>query len=368
MQRAELLDKTGRWEECRDDLLRLAAEPATPPAMLGATIEKLIRHDAIDDAAGVWKTLSDRTPQTPAVYALEAQLAVAQGDQPTAIEALRKLYAIAAKQADNQDQLLKVVALMEKLGFDQAADKTLAAVAEKSPTGMLARAGFLARHDRAPEAFDLLDSNRKLLPPEQFVRAAVSLLKEAGTAATTADADRVNQWFAAARQADPDGLDLAMLEAELLTAVARNQDAVAAYRKMLTQEKLSTSQQVILKNNLAMLLAHPETAAEAQSLAEEAIAAVGAVPSLLDTRGLALLARGDSHAAVEVLREAVLANSPAISLHLACALAADKDLEGARQALLEARKVGLVESRLEPDDRERIKALQAILGAPAAGS
>ena len=368
MQRAELLDKTGRWEECRDDLLRLAAEPATPPAMLGATVEKLIRHDAIDDAAVVWKTLVDRAPQTPAAYALEAQLAVAQGDQPAAIEALRKLYAIAAKQADNQEQLLKVVALMEKLGFDQAADKTLAAIAEKSPTGMLARAGFLARHDRATEAFDLLDSNRERLPPGQFVRAAVSLLKEAGTAATTADADRVNQWFAAARQADPDELDLAMLEAELLTALARNQDAVAAYRKMLTQEKLSTSQQVILKNNLAMLLAHPETAAEAQRLAEEAIAEVGAVPSLLDTQGLALLARGDSHAAVEVLREAVLANSPAISLHLACALAADKDLEGARQALLEARKVGLVESRLEPDDRERIKDLEAILGVPAAGS
>ena len=159
-----------------------------------------------------------------------------------------------------------------------------------------------------------------------------------------------------------------MLEAELLTALNRNPDAVAAYRKMLAQEKLSTSQQVILKNNLAMLLARPETAAEAQRLAEEAIAEVGAVPSLLDTQGLALLARGDSHAAVEVLREAVLAPSPAISLHLACALAADKDLEGARQALLEARKVGLVENRLEPDDRERMKALEAILAAPPAGS
>ena len=368
MQRAELLDKTGRWEECRDDLLRLAAEPATPSAMLGATIEKLIRHGATDDAAIVWKTLAERDPKTPAVYALEAQLAVAQGDQPAAIEALRKLYAVAAKQADNQDQLLKVVALMEKLGFDQAADKTLAAVADKSSTGMLARAGFLARHDRATEAFDLLDANRESLAPEQFVRAAVSLLKEAGTAATTADADRVNQWFAAARQADPDGHELSMLEAELLTALNRNPDAVAAYRKMLAQEKLSTSQQVILKNNLAMLLARPETAAEAQRLAEEAIAEVGAVPSLLDTQGLALLARGDSHAAVEVLREAVLAPSPAISLHLACALAADKDLEGARQALLEARKVGLVENRLEPDDRERMKALEAILAAPPAGS
>jgi hypothetical protein len=84
---------------------------------------------------------------------------------------------------------------------------------------------------------------------------------------------------------------------------------------------------------------------------------------VLDTRGVVLLAAGKTDAAVAALTEAVLAPSAAKYLHLACALAADRQIEAARKALAEAKTLGLDPLTLSADDQQRLTALQSAIGS-----
>ena len=362
LQRADLLDRTGRWEEARQELLLLAGESAATPAVLAAVAEKMIRHGETDRAAAPLKALAAQEPTAPKVMALEARLAMARDDRQAAIDALRRLSADGPANAAKPEQLRMAAALMEELGFERAADKTLARLAGQSPANAVAHALFLARQGRAAEAFDLLEAERDRLGPERFLPAAVSILRAAGTAATPEQAERVDRWFTASPPAAPDAVGSSLLEAELHAVRGRGAEAVAVYRKLLGRGDLPPQQRVIVKNNLAMQLARPETAAEAKRLIDEAIAEQGPHPSLLDTQGVVLLAVGDNGDAVAVLREAVLDPTAEKYLHLACALAAWEEPEDARKALVEARKIGLDPRRLDADDRERLKAVEAALG------
>ena len=364
MQRAELLDRTGRWEECREEMVALAALPESPPAVLAAFVEKLIRHDELEQAAAQLKTLFEREPTAAGVIALEARLAVARGDRPAAVAAVQRLAAAGSPPVKGSQQLLAVAALMQELGLDDEADAVLGQLVDQSATRGLARLEFMVRRGRTSEALDMLQDNRQRLGAASFLQAAVSVLRTADAATAAEQAARVESWFATAPMADRDSLAFALLQAELLAVQGRHEEAAALYKEQLSRGDLPPSQRVIVQNNLAMQLVRPKTAAEAKRLIDEAITEQGPHPSLLDTRGLALLAGGAAGEAVSVLREASLDRSAEKYLHLACALVADHELDDARQVLLEARKRGLDPRRLDADDRKRLGEVEAALDIP----
>ncbi len=363
MQRAELLDRTGRWEECRQEMAALAALPEPPPAVLAAFVEKLIRHGEVEQAAAQLKTLVAREPKATGVIALEARLAVAQGERPAAVAAVRQLTDADKAPAKGPQQLLAVAALMQELGLDDEANILLGQLADQSAAGVAALAECLARRGRTAEAIDLLQANRQRLGTAAFLRGVVSVLRTADADAMADQAGRVEGWFASASQAGRDGEGLTLLQAELYAVLGRHEEATAIYRELLARDDLPPTQRVVVQNNLAMQLVWPETAAEATRLIDEAIAAQGPHPSLLDTQGLALLAGGASGEAVSVLREAVLDRSAEKYLHLACALVAERELDDARQVLLEGRKRGLESRRLDAEDRKRLGKVEAALGS-----
>ena len=362
MQRAELLDRMGRWEECREEMAALAALPEPPPAVLAAFVEKLIRHGELEQAAAQLKTVVAQEPMAAGVITLEARLAVAQGDRPAAVGAVQRLADAGQASAKGPQQLLAVAALMQELGLVAEADTLLGQLADQSAVGVLARVDFLSRRGRTTEALDLLQANRQRLGAASFLQAAVSALR-------TADVDaeqtaRVESWFAAAPRIDRDGAGLSLLQAELLAVQGRHEESAVLYKEQLSRGDLPPTQRVVLQNNLAMQLVRPETAAEAKRLIGEAITEQGPHPSLLDTQGLALLADGAPGQAVAVLREASLDRSVEKYLHLACALVADRELDDARQVLLEARERGLDRRQLDVDDRKRLGEVEAALGIP----
>jgi tetratricopeptide (TPR) repeat protein len=121
-------------------------------------------------------------------------------------------------------------------------------------------------------------------------------------------------------------------------------------------------QRAIVTNNLAYHLARPETAAEAGTLIEKALAELGPHPDLLDTRGLIHLAAGRSREALQDLEEAALQPSDTKLLHLASAQAAIGDREAAKKSLQAARRKGLAATKLAPADRQRLDQLEAALG------
>ena len=363
-QKAQLLEQLGRWNESRDELLSIGSAPNTPPTFQALLIEKLIAHKDLD-AARIWlKTLVDRVPGSPIVTALEAKMAMAENKREAAVAATRKLLpeVDAAATPEMAGRLAALSSLLEELGLNAAADQMLSRYAAVSTDGVLARAGFLGRSARADEALDLLEASWNDLPLENLLRTAIAVLGSKTTVATSQQLERVDRWFERARRQDPDSPSLAILFADYIGTTRGRKEIVAAYRSLLDRKDLSPQQTAVVANNLAFHLAAPATVAEAEKLIARAVAELGPHPDVLDTRGVILLEAGKGQEAMADLNEAILAPTATKYLHLASALVMNEQVDAARKALAEAKKLGLLVHPLSDGDRERLEALEASLG------
>jgi len=352
----------GRWDECRDQLLSIASAPNTPPTVQALLIEKLLRHKELA-AARLWlKTLAERLPDAPIVIALQARLALADNDRTAAVAAARKLMPSDEPSPEIVSQQGSLASLLEDLGMSTAADQVLTQFAAASSDGVIARAAFLGRAQRADEAFDLLEAAWGKLPLESLLRTAVTVLGAEASGVTARQAERLNRWFEKASREDPDSPTLALVRADFISTTGSEEQIASTYRALLERKDLSPSQTAVAANNLAFNLANPDTAAEAEKLVAVAIAELGPHPDVLDTRGVVLLAAGKGKEAVADLKEAILMPSATKYIHLAAALASQDQLDAARQALAEAKKSGFVSRQLSAGDQQRLKAVEAALG------
>ena len=361
LQLAQLREKAGRWGECRDEMLTLVASPNAPPAVLGLLVEQLIEHGELSSATTWFGKLQAAAPDSPATLALEAKLAMAGNDRPTAVAAARKLMPAGDVPLEQLARLPTIAKLMEDLGFPKAADKLLTSYAQRVPEGALARAEFLGRQKRVDEALDLLETTWSRVPLARVLQSALAVIRSPGGVPDAAVVARMEQLFSKARREDPDSLVIELLHAELLDLEGRSADVEKAYRLILERKDLSGQQAAIVANNLAFHLARPETIEEAKTLIDKAMLELGPRPDLLDTRGVIRLAAGEIRPAVADLEEAVLEPSPLKLLHLAAAQVADRQVAAARQSLDRAKKLGLVPEQLLAADRARYDAVAAAL-------
>ena len=363
IQLAQLQEKTGQWESCRDGLISIAATPAAPPAIVALVADKMIDHGETSAARAWLRRLQAAAAESPLAWAIEAKLAVAEGDRTTAAAAARKLMPPANVGAEQADTLASTARLFEELGFIKAADKVLDQFAKLTPEGVITRAAFLGRQQQTAAALDLLETCLEKVPAERLLQVAVEVVRDGEDASF---AERIEPWFGKALREDPESVPLPLLQAELRDIQGRPADAEAVYRELLARQRLEPLQSAIVTNNLAFHLAQPETAAEARELIDRAIAELGPHPDLLDTRGLVALAAGDPRQAVADLREATLQPTATKLLHLAFAEVKAGDLEAAKRSLEAARKKQLRPSRLTKADRERLGVVEAAMAPPAA--
>jgi cellulose synthase operon protein C len=362
MQKAMLLEQLGRWDECRDELLSIASAPNTPPTFQALLIEKLLQHKELA-AARLWlKTLAERLPDAPIVTALQARLALADNDRAAAVAAARKLMPSDTPTPEIASQQRNLASLLEDLGMSTAADQVLAQFAASSSDGVIARAGFLGRAQRADEALDLLEAAWDKLPLESLLRTAVTVLGAEASGATAQQAERLNRWFEKASREDPDSPTLALVRADFIGTTGSEEQITSTYRALLERKDLSPRQTAVAANNLAFHLAKPATAAEAEKLVAVAVAELGPHPDVLDTRGVVLLAAGKGQEAIADLKEAIVVPTATKYIHLAAALVSEDQLDAARQALAEAKKRGFVTRQLPTGDQQRLRAIEAALG------
>ena len=364
LQLAQLREKTGRWEECRNDMVSLVAASNTPPALYAVLIEKLIAHGELSTAK-VWIVkLKSSLPGAPITLALEARLAIAENDRGTAVAAAKKLLPSGPVPLEQVGQLKAIAKLMEDLGFPKAADKVLIEFATRSPEGIVARAEFLGRQKRVDEALNLLEKAWDRLPLERILQASLVVARSQGVQPSPEVTVRLDQWFTKARREDPDSIVLPLLLAELRELQGNNVEVESLYRNLLARKGLASTQAAIVANNLAFYLAKPDTSDEANRLIDGAILELGPHPDLLDTRGIVRLVSGNTPGAIEDLTEAILDPSAVKYLHLALAHVEAKQIESAKRSLAEAKKLGLNASQLSPSDRERLKRIDAAVAAP----
>lgn len=366
LQLAQLRERAGRWEECRSDLVSLVAAPNTPPAIYALLVEKLIEHGELSSARTWLTKLRSLAPDAPMTLAMEAKLAMAEDDRPTAVAAARKLMPSGPVPLEQVGQLRDVARLMEDLGFPKAADKILNEYAGRSVDGIVARAEFLGRQKRAAEALDLLETAWARLPLERVLQAGLTVVRGKGDRPSPEMTARLEEWFKKALREDPDSVVISLLQAELREMQGRSDEVESLYRTLLARKDLAPTQAAIVANNLAFHLARPETAAEAITLIDSAIAELGPHPDLLDTRGVVRLAAGDPRRAIADLEEAALSPSPVKLLHLALAQAEDKQTLAARRSLEQAKKRGLDPLLLIPADRARLERIEAAIGTKGA--
>jgi len=367
--RAQLHEKTGQWDEARNELVSLVAKRETPPAYVAMLVEKLIEHGEVSTARTWLRRLQQAVPESAITLALEAKLALAENDRPLAIERARQLMPGGVVGSDNPAQLAAVGKLMEELGFLKAADRVFEQYAALTGEGVLARINFLGRQARGEEAIDLLETHWDTLSLERALGVGLQVVRlQVDEAASNVIAARVRTRIDAAKRIDPGSLVIRLLDGELSSLEGRDADAERMYRGLLEGQELDPAQRAIVANNLAFHLAEPPSAGEARQLIDAAIEELGPLPDLLDTRGLAKLAEGDSRGAAEDLREAVLQPSAMKLLHLAAAELAAGDEAAARAALERSRSSGLDNFRLPASDRRRLLELENAVGpaSPAA--
>lgn len=357
---AGLLDKVGRWEESRQELMSIVSAPKTPPAFIAMLADKLITHGDISSARSWVKRLQDAAPDAPVTVALEARLAIADKDRQRATELARRLMPAADVPTEQVNQLAAIAQLLEDLEFPKAADTVLAQYAARSPDGTIARARFLGRQGRTVDALDVLEQAWDSLPLERLLSTAIDALRLNPKADTATE--RIERWINKARRLDPGSVVVALVEAELLALQERGAEVEARYREILARKDLDPTQRAIVSNNLAFHLAEPKTAAEAKKFVDAAIATIGPHPDLLDTRALVLLALGEDREAIADLEQAILQPSDVKYLHLAYALLRTGDNSAARTALESGIKKGLTVDRLSARDRARLRELEAALG------
>ena len=363
LTRAQLREKLGEWPTARDDLVALVANPKTPPSYVALLIEKLIAHGELSTARTWMRRLEKASPDSAITLALSAKLAMTANDREQAIAYARRLMPGDIVPVDKPPQLAAVARLMEDLGFPKAADRVFERYAELDVGGMQARVEFLGRQGRAEEALDLLEANWEALSLERALAVGVHVLRTQVDDATAAVvAGRMGPWIDKAKRLDPGSVVVRLIEAELRTLQGRPSEAEGIYRDLLASRTLTKPQAAIVSNNLAFHLAKPGTATEAGELIDAAIAELGPLPDLLDTRGLVRLAKGETEAAVADLREAVLAPSAAKYLHLAAAELAAGDELAARKSLSAARREKLATQRLSSEDAERLRTLEEKFG------
>lgn len=135
----------------------------------------------------------------------------------------------------------------------------------------------------------------------------------------------------------------------------RNAEAIKLFEHALRIEPKS----VLVLNNLANVLSDEGRHAEALSAIDRALAIRGPDASLLDTKGLILLRKGDARLAVQALEETV--NFPSVDpryyFHLACAHMEAGAMDKAKAALERARSMSLDRLPLTPAEKQQLDQL-----------
>ena len=366
---AQMLENLGRWQECRKELLDIAVLPDISPTVYTLVAERLLEHDEAASARVWLEKLKKREPNSRMTQALTARVAIADNDKATAVAVARLLMPDPDqnKPVDDLGQLAAVAKLMEDLDFEKAAEQVLDRFAKESSEGILAKAAFLTRQKRFPEALAQLESAWNSGSHSQILQAGMQVLREEGQPPNPESVAQLESWITRTRREDPESFALLGADAALRELLGQKKLAIDIYREALQQKKLTPLQTAVISNNLAYLLADPSNAGEALRLIESAIEELGPHPDLLDTRAMVCLAAGESLRAVEDLNEAIIVPTPIRYLHLAVAQVAARSEGAAKVSLEKAKALGLESLHLSTQDRTLLDRVEQAV-ANAAGA
>jgi cellulose synthase operon protein C len=362
------------WPRASTLLRSLVTSHEKDPRYMALYVTQLLHYGEADEAELWIRRLEQIAPNKFAVASLKAESLVKHGQIDAAIQTLRD--ALARQEfppAEATKQARLVATRLEELargatGPDRsaAADKLLAEAESmyrknvgEQPEQQLALAGFLARRGRFDESLSLLEATGTKADPNSLAQAIVELVESDPAVAPSAPRSPLENLLLAAVDRTDHAPALLIALADLRMRQERFDDAIKTYREVLKKD----ASNVVSMNNLAMLLAlEKKQLDEALQLVDQAIAAAGPLPALLDSRASVYLALGKPQQALTDLEQALSAEArPNREFHRALACYQLGQTQAAAQALREARKKGLKPENLNPMERPAYQELAAKL-------
>jgi len=361
---ARLYDAAGNWPKAKVQMLTLLGSLKGKEARYYAYYARAaLKHDELAQAELWLANLKRDFPNSLATLEIMARVLKAQGKDDDAVQKLKALGENKAVDAGRLAALVddlvgadfKSAATKSHAGYRSLAEQLYRAKIGQAPdrAALLAFAAFLARNNRLAEALDRCEQALAKGPPEAPLEHAVAALRANG--ADEKSVKRVEAWLNDKLNA-PGTRSTQMLLTLADLRDLQGQYGVAAnlYRKVLQKNP----REIVALNNLAWIVAHQDRTAEALELMDNAIAAAGPLPELLDTKGVIYLIKNDSKAAIKALEESIRSvQAPSYYFHLACAQLQDKSPGAADISFKTAQKKGFTANDVHPLDRPQYQQL-----------
>lgn len=365
---AQMYEKDNQFDRARQMMLSLLTQSPDRDEYVPAYAAMLLRHEQVDEAALLLDRLRQMSNKSPVAMAVQALLLAKRNYVDEAILVTRRMVSrpLSPQQVG---QLRTVAEHFENLGGLGVADQEFLDAAEdmykeyvsEVPGDMLVLAAFYGRHRSIDQALDLCEEQINDENAGYVANLAQRILHSRRGEVTADHLDRVGKIFDRAREQFPEVLAVQLDYADYQDVKGNYEEAMSLYRQVIDDPQVTAAQRAAAQNNLAYLLVVKDgNGDEALRLIEDSIRYFGPVADLLDTRGMAHLARGDMEMAIRDFSEAVEGNSNALNnFHLAWAYYQAQDKTAAAKALATARKKGLQDDQISPLELANLQKMQA---------
>jgi cellulose synthase operon protein C len=364
---AGLYDRAGKWSKAREVMTSLVATNPKNTQLLGNFIQMLLQHNEVHNLDRWMEMLEESAPNAPITIQLKVRWLAQQGKTD---EAVKYLEGLVPDPIEPTDVALvgMIGGMLEELKETKLAEKYLRLWYKNDPTQTVALAAFLGRIGKVDDALALFS---QALQKQSFLAIGPGLFQTLRVNSDTITAKQkktVEKWLKAAITKEPKSIPLQLLLVDYDDMNERYDDAMKHYRALIDNTDLNDNQRAVVQNNLAYLLVTRGTPADvekAQSLVDEAIARLGPISSVLDTRGLVRLATGNAKQALDDFRTAV-ADAPSAVNFFHVALAEEKlgNTAGMDEAFQRAEELKLDTKQLSPGEQQSYKRLHEQLSKP----
>jgi putative PEP-CTERM system TPR-repeat lipoprotein len=316
--------RTGRTEKALDLARRLQVSHPEDPDLLDLLGKAQLARGDVQGALESYKQLAQALPRSAPALMQVASLRLVMNNTTQAEDDLKSVLAI---QPDFPSAQVELAGLYVRKGSPDLALMIAERLQRQHPQGA---AGFqlqgdilMARHQPVP-ALAAYDRAYALHATNELAIKIDNALREAGRVPEAET--RLGKWLAA----HPDDVRALAYRAQTWIGAGDFKRAAAQLEDVLRRQPDNP----VALNNLATCY---QALGDARALATAEAALRGAPrrPDVMDTLGWILVDNGDAARAVTVLREAQALAPKArdIRFHLAAALAASGDKEGARKEL-----------------------------------
>jgi len=364
---AQALAYLGSWPDARMQLLELVNTESPQPAHLVFFVSQLIKYKSpAVEIEPYLKKLQFLPGYDFVALELQTQLAVRDGRE-------EEIHSLWDEKLDNAIRSSRwtdaevILGAAESSGLISWTETGWTRLVEVRGQAILGKALFLGRQKRLQEALDLCQKAAESLPITAVAATAMSILRLNRTSIQEDELRLVEAWLTKAKESDAKDKRVAIDYASFLNLAGRYDEVERAYRELLNRNDLSDMEKALIQNNLAYILAVDSQKSsegtakvrlqEAEDLIDKAIAVIGPIGSLLDTRSVVRMGLGKNREALNDAQQAVLEEpSPLSYFHLVQALIAVGDTPTALREWQRARQdLGLSPEAIPPIERTRFR-------------